>query len=135
MIDLKAWVIHALGGVTAEEQERGLRLARPIKHMLADMNESLYKLGHYHQSDREAASSVWIDLTRQVPFPQQAPDSAPLTNWSEMASKAFAPYPQHVPKEDTGLMRVTGVGHLPITRKTGDLARLAAIKQAERRQG
>jgi len=115
MIDLKAWVIHALGGVTAEEQERGLRLARPIKAMLADMNESLYKLGHYHQADREAESSVWIDLTRQVPFPQQAPDSAP--------------------KEDTGLMRVAGIGHLPPTRQTGDLARLAAIKRAERRQG
>ncbi len=115
MIDLKAWVIHALGGVTAEEQERGLRLARPIKHMLADMNESVFRLGHYHQADREAAASVWIDLARQVPFPQQA-----------------AP---HVPKEDTGLMRVTGIGHLPPTRQTGDLARLAAIKRVERRQG
>src|SRR5436305_7920409 len=101
MINLKAWAIHVLGGVTAEEQERGLRLARPIKAMLADMNESLYKLGHFHHADREAAESVWIDLAQQVPFPQHAPVA---------------------PKEDTGLVRTIGVGHLPPTRKTGDLA-------------
>ncbi len=121
--DLRSWVIHALGGVTSEEWERGLRLPRPIKAMLADINihiardrlESMFRLGHLHQAEEDARASAWIDLARQVPFPQQAPDSAP--------------------KEDTGLMRVTGIGHLPPMRQTGDLARLAAIKRAERRQG
>ncbi len=83
-------------------------------HIARDRLESMFRLGHLHQAEHAAAESVWIDLAQQVPFPQQAPPN--------------------VPKEDTGLMRVTGVGHLPPMRQTGDLARLAAIKQAERKQ-
>ncbi len=116
--DLRAWVIHALGGVTAEEQERGLRLARPIKHMLADMNESLYKLGHYHQSDREASTSVWVDLARQAPFPQQAP------TLNELQAK-----------NDEFTRRNQAYGALLDTSHDTPIVRLAAIKRAERRQG
>ncbi len=128
MIDFKAWVIHALGGVTAEEWERGLRLPRPIKAMLADINihiardrlESMFRLGHYHQADREARASVWIDLTRQAPFPQEEPPTLDALQASN----------------DAWVQRNQAYGALLDTsHETPIVQRLSAIKQVERRQG